>query len=120
MLRRQLQHYKYDVLIHAKFQNITSLSELCQVLSATRKSQQYFLIDRLIRLVLTLPISTASTERAFSAIKLVKTSLRNKMDDEFLENCMVVYIERELVFTIDSDSVIDAFASLKPQKSKFK
>ena len=51
-------------------------------------------------------------------MKLVKTSLRNKMDEEFLENCMVVYIERELVFTIDSDSVIDVFASLKPQKSK--
>ena len=44
-------------------------------------------------------------------MKLVKTSLRNKMDVEFLENWMVVYIEREIVFTIDSNSVIDTFAS---------
>ena len=50
---------------------------------------------------------------------LVKT-LHNKMDDEFLENYMIVYIEKELVFTIDSDSVVDAFVSFKPQKSKFK
>ena len=42
------------------------------------------------------------------------------MDDEFLENCMVVYIKRELADTIDSDSIIDEFASLKPRKSKFK
>ena len=53
-------------------------------------------------------------------MKLVKTSLRNMMDDEFSENRMVVYIEIELVLTIDSDSVIDVFVSLKPQKSKFK
>ena len=42
------------------------------------------------------------------------------MDDKFFENCMIVYIEKELIFTIDSDSVIDVFVSLKPQKSKFK
>ncbi|KAK3211958.1 hypothetical protein Dsin_016664 [Dipteronia sinensis] len=106
-LRRQLQHYKNDVIIQAKFQNMTSLSKLCQVLSATRNSQYNFLIDRLIRLVLTLPISTASTEHAFLAMKLVKTSLSNKLANEFLENCMIVYFERELADTIDLDLVID-------------
>ena len=52
-------------------------------------------------------------------MKLVKT-LHNKMDGKFFENCMIVYIEKELIFTIDSDSEIDDFVSLKPQKSKFK
>ena len=42
-------------------------------------------IDRLIRLVLTLPVSTATMERAFSAMKLLKTRLRNKMKDDFFE-----------------------------------
>ena len=79
----------------------------------TRKSHLFFLIDRLIHLVLTLPVSTASTERAFSAMKLVKTSLRNKMDDDFLANCLVIYIERELADTIDSESIIDIFYALK-------
>ncbi|TVU44128.1 hypothetical protein EJB05_03561, partial [Eragrostis curvula] len=37
--------------------------------------------SRLIRLVLTLRVSTATTERAFSAMKLVKTRKRNKMED---------------------------------------
>ncbi|KAL8091123.1 hypothetical protein AgCh_040285 [Apium graveolens] len=34
------------------------------------------MIDRLIRLILTLPVSTASTERAFSAMKILKTVLK--------------------------------------------
>jgi hypothetical protein len=38
------------------------LSELCQKLVETGKVSIYFLIDRLVRLVLTLPISTATTE----------------------------------------------------------
>ncbi|KAL5740100.1 hypothetical protein ACOSQ2_029280 [Xanthoceras sorbifolium] len=56
-LKRQLGHYKLDVIFQSK------------------RSQHYFLIDRLIRLVLTLPVSTATTERAFSAMKLIKTSI---------------------------------------------
>jgi hypothetical protein len=48
---------------------------------------KHFFFDRLIRLVLTLPVSTAASERAFSAMKLVKTRLRNKMGDEFLRDC---------------------------------
>ncbi|XP_077215547.1 uncharacterized protein LOC143850140 [Tasmannia lanceolata] len=55
-LRFQLQHYELDILQHPDFQNISTISELCQRLSATGKSTICYLIDRLIRLVLTLPV----------------------------------------------------------------
>ena len=61
-LRRTLQLYEYDVLHNSKFQNMTSLSELCRRLVETGKVSIYFLIDKLVRLVLTLPVSTAMTE----------------------------------------------------------
>jgi hypothetical protein len=82
-------------------------------LAETGKSKTYYLIDRLIRLVLTLPMSTATTERAFSAMKIVKTRLCNKMDDEFLVNSLVVYIEREISESFNLDSILDDFVSLK-------
>ncbi|XP_073133300.1 uncharacterized protein [Henckelia pumila] len=72
-LRLQLDHYTLDVVGHERFQNLSSISELCRRLVETNK---------LIRLILTLPVSTAKTERAFSAMKLVKTALRNKMEAE--------------------------------------
>ena len=112
-LRRQLKLYEHDVFHNSKFQNLTSLSELCQRLVETGKVSIYFLIDRLVRLVLTLPVSTATTERTFSAMKLVKTTLRNKMEDGFLADCLVIYIERELARNIDSDSIINDFYSIK-------
>ncbi|KAK9726075.1 hypothetical protein RND81_05G188400 [Saponaria officinalis] len=74
--------------------NLSTLQELCQCLAETGKSDVYFLIDRLIRLVLTLPVSTATTERAFSGMKIMKTRLRNKMEDDFLTDSLVIYIER--------------------------
>ena len=104
---------------HEKFKNMSTISELCRGLTETQKSQNYYLIDRLIRLVLTLPVSTATTERAFSVMKLIKSSLRNKMGDEFLADSMVVYIERELAENIDTDSIIDAFESLGNRRVLF-
>ncbi|XP_075473351.1 uncharacterized protein LOC142504358 [Primulina tabacum] len=54
-------------------------------------------------------ISTATTERAFSGMKLLKTQLRNKMEQEYLNNAMVLYIEREIAHDIDIDHIIDRF-----------
>ncbi|KAL5760161.1 hypothetical protein ACOSQ2_018999 [Xanthoceras sorbifolium] len=119
-LRRQLNHYRFDVLCSPEFQNLASLSELCQCLVETKKSEHYTLIDKLIRLVLTLPVSTTTTERAFSAMKLVKTPLRSKMEDDFLTDCMVIYIETEIADTIDLEHIIDEFHCIKSRKKKFK
>ena len=73
-------------------------------------------MDRWIHLVLTLPVSTATTKRAFSIMKIVKTRLRNKMDDEFLLDNLVVYIEKEIVTTFNIDSIIVEFESKKKRR----
>jgi len=93
-----------------------TISELCRGLAETNKSQHYHLIDRLIRLVLTLPVFTTTIDRTFSAMKHVKTVLLNKIKEEILADSMMIYIERELVEDIDSDSIIDEFCSTKHQR----
>ena len=40
----------------------------------------------------------------------------NKIKDEFLTYFMMIYIERELVEDIDSDSIIDEFYSTKYER----
>ena len=79
----------------------------------TRKSEYYPLIYRVVKLVLTLPVSTATTKRAFSAMNVIKTDLRNKMEDEFLSDTMMLFIERDIAVTISTDSIIDDFEDLK-------
>ena len=92
---------------------MSTISELCRGLKISGKSKIYFLIDRLICLVLTLPVSTATTKRAFLAIKLLKTRLHNRMEDEFLADNMIVYIEKEIAGNFTIEMIMDEFYSMK-------
>ncbi|PWA35163.1 hypothetical protein CTI12_AA612080 [Artemisia annua] len=107
--RLELQHYKLDN--DPRLKNVSSLSELCRGLQITEKSEMYPLIDRLVRLILTLPVSNATSERAFSKMKLVKTRLRSTMSDDFLKSSMILSIEREIVGTLCTEKMIDDFYS---------
>ncbi|GJX51367.1 zinc finger MYM-type protein 1-like protein [Tanacetum coccineum] len=78
---------------------------------AGKKSKMYPLIDRLIRLILTLHVSTTTFERAFSNMKLMKTRLRSTMGDDFLKSSMILSIEREIVGTLCNEKIIDDFYS---------
>ena len=95
------------------------MTELCRKLVETEKSQVYPLIDQFICLVLTPPMSTTTSERAFSVMKIVKTRLRNKIEDEFLSDNLAVYIEREIVKNFITDSILDDFRSLKECRWSF-
>ncbi|KAK1390859.1 Repressor of the inhibitor of the protein kinase-like protein [Heracleum sosnowskyi] len=64
--------------------------------------------------------STATSERAFSAMKIVKTSLRNRMEDEFLRDYLIVYIEKEIAETISTEEIIDSFYLIKERRAHLK
>ena len=94
-------------------------SKLCQWMVRTRKSEYYPLIYRVVKLVLTLPVSIATTERVFSSMNVIKTDLCNKMEDEFLSDAMMLFIERDIVATISMDSIIGDFEDLKRRRVPF-
>ena len=112
------QLHKLDVPQHQKLRDLSTAVQLCQGLVKTNNLQAYYLINRLIRLPSTLPVSTTNAERAFSIIKIIKNEFCNKMKDEFLANCMVVYIERDIAETFDSNSIIEDFSALKNRQAQ--
>ena len=73
----------------------------------------YFFVDRLIHLLLTFHVSIITTTKVFSTMKIRKTKLSNKIEDEFLTDNLVVYIEREITEIFDSKFVLEDFISLK-------
>jgi hypothetical protein len=52
-------------------------------------------------------------------MKIVKTRLHNKMENEFLANSLIVYIERKIAESFNLDSILDDFVSLKCRKLEF-
>ncbi|XP_021825369.1 zinc finger MYM-type protein 1-like [Prunus avium] len=99
LLRYQLELFESELHLDI-FQNMSALSELCQRLTQTNRAQTYYLIDRMIRLVLTLPVPTMTMESAFSAMKHIKTVLRNKMEDEYLTNSLLSTLRKNFLWIL--------------------
>ncbi|XP_076951246.1 uncharacterized protein LOC143624499 [Bidens hawaiensis] len=116
-LRDQLVVFNVEMTNNTKLRGVSCISDLCKYLVDTQKCETYYLVDRLIRLILTLLVSTATTERGFSAMKIFKNCLRNKMSDEYLGNSLVIYIEKEIAETFDSESIINEFKDLKGRRA---
>nr|KAJ0222367.1 hypothetical protein LSAT_V11C200065820 [Lactuca sativa] len=101
----QVDNYIYDMKKDDRFQGLKDLKELSKVMVRSNKDKVFDHVYLLIKLVLILPVATASVERTFSAMTFVKNKLRNSMGDQLLNDCLVTYIEKD-VFSKVSDEVI--------------
>ena len=79
------------------------------MLVETNKHELYHIVYKLLKLVLILPVATASFERVFSSMSYVKNKLRNKMGDHYLNNCLVTFGEREFFNQVKDEDVINLF-----------
>ncbi|CAD6333648.1 unnamed protein product [Miscanthus lutarioriparius] len=116
-LNNQLGLYTFDVRDGDRFSNIQTVAELSQKMVKTRKHDRYPLVYRLLKLVLVLPVATATVERIFSSMKIVKTNLRNRIGDQFMSDCLICYVEKEEMMKITNESVIRRF--MKMQERRF-
>ena len=95
------------------FLELQGVSELAERLVNTRKHETYPLVNLLVKLVLTLPVVTATVERSFSAMKYIKNELRNRMEDQWMNDCLVVYIEEDVACSIDNETIMQRFQNMK-------
>jgi hypothetical protein len=63
-------------------------------------------------------VATASVERAFSGMDFVKTKRRNKMTDTLFDDCLVTFIERDILDEVDEDDIIKTFMSIRKRRPK--
>ena len=119
VLKKELYHFEHNVVQDPEFKKLKSLSELSQWLVRTRNSERYKFVYRIVRLVLTLPVSTTTTERTFSAMKVVKTNFRNKMENDFLTDSLMLYIKKDIALTFSLDPIVDDFEDLKERQVPF-
>ena len=89
-LSLELNIYIDNVRADPRFAQLDTISELGSLMVGTKKHIAFPLVYRLLKLVLVLPIATASVERCFSVVKIVKTDLRNRIEDEFMNDCRLL------------------------------
>ena len=85
-----------------------------EVLESPVYKQMFPNIIKLMSILLCLSVSTASVERSFSAMKTIKTRLRNRLTDSSLGNLLKIAIEGpEKISDLDLDNIIDIWSMVK-------
>jgi hypothetical protein len=57
-------------------------------------------------------IAICSVEYVFSIMKVVKNRVYNKMSDQLLNDCLVTFIERYILGTINNDVILVYFQKI--------
>jgi hypothetical protein len=112
-LSHELGLYISDARDDDRFSNLQTIVELSQKMVETRKHDRYPMVSKLLKLVLVLPVSTATVESCFSAMKIVNTYLRNRIGDKYMSNSLICYVEKEEMLKVTNEAVIHRFMKMQ-------
>ena len=117
-LYQELQSFLSDMRIDGRFFNVEDLGSLAKKMKETMKDRVFPMVYRLVESTLLLHVATEYVERVFSAMKYVKTDLRKRMGDEWLNDSLVVYIENEIFDSIDNELILNRFQNMDSRRNQ--
>ncbi|PIA41107.1 hypothetical protein AQUCO_02300127v1 [Aquilegia coerulea] len=118
LLSNQLETYILDVRFSNAFSELRGIGDLAKKMVETRKNTVYPLVYMLMTLALILPVATAGVERAFSAMNIIKNKLRNRMADDWMNDILVTYIEKDICETIDDETIMQRFQKMATRRGQ--
>ncbi|KAM3335072.1 hypothetical protein ACQJBY_029464 [Aegilops geniculata] len=116
VLRNQLDSFIREARTDPHLMNCNDLGHLAINMVLADMHTTFPLVYRLVELALILPVATATVERAFSGMSIIKTGLRNKMGDDWMNHRMVCYIERDVFVSIEESKIIERFQGYRTRK----
>jgi len=100
-----------NYILQSTDENYITLNYVKKVLTKQTFSNLY----KLFQVVLTIPISSSTCERSFSAMRRIKTWLQTSMLQERFNNTSILYIEKEISKSIYTETIVNIFA----QKNRY-
>ena len=76
-------------------------------------------VDKLLRAYLTFPVTSATAERSFSALRKLKTFLRSSMTQQHLNNLFLMYVHTTRTDELDLSSVANEFVSSNTRRINY-
>ena len=64
-------------------------------------------------LTLILLVTTTTIEKTFSTMNIIKNRLRNQIGDQWMNDCLVTYIEKDIFKTIKCKEIMQRFQNMK-------
>ena len=76
-------------------------------------------VHKLVLIYLTIPVTTATAERSFSALKRIKTYLRNSMTQQRLNHCFILHVHRQRTDSLDLKVIAQEFVQRNERRQTF-
>ena len=116
MLPDAVKQYSASTL---PIKKITSVRTLCDVLNFGGIKQLLSQVHILLQLFLTIPVTTATSKRTFSALRRLKTYLRSMSQDR-LNHQLLLYCHKARTDAIDLSKSASAFVAVNETPSVFR
>ena len=99
-LDNQLEIYIHDMQSIEEFSAFKGIEQLVEKMVEMKNNVSYPLIYSLVTLTLILLVATATIERAFSTMNIIKNRLHNQIGDQWINDYLVTYIDKDIFKTI--------------------
>lgn len=119
--KTKLHHELASIYLAEEFKSVSGAVSLLEFIMQNNLEKTLSESSKLLKLILTIPMTSAEAERCFSTLKRIKTFLRNSMTQERLSALAMLSIEKNLVMDIPdfNQRVIDKFASMNNRRANF-
>ena len=93
-----------------EIRHVTRIQTVCDVLNMQSCLKTLLSeVHKLLKIYLTIPMTTDSSERNFSTLKCIKTYSRNIMTQSRLNQCMLLHIHPDKTDKIDTREIASDF-----------
>lgn len=63
-------------------------------------------------------MAIATVERSFSVMKFVKNCLRNRIGDQWLNDSLIAYIEKDIFDKIENNIIIERYQNIRTRREQ--
>ena len=112
-LDNQLETYIHDMQSIEEFSAFRGIGQLVEKMVEMKKNVSYLLVYSLVTLTLILLVATVTVKKTYSTMNITKNRLRNQIGDQWMNDCLVTYIEKDIFKTIKCEEIMQRFQNIK-------
>ncbi|KAL5509098.1 hypothetical protein EMCRGX_G004385 [Ephydatia muelleri] len=98
---------------------VTSIRTICDAMAQHVNKDLLSEVHLLLRLYLTFPITSSTSERSFSALRRLFTYLRSSLSENRLNQCFLLHVHKELTETLNVEEIAREFIATNDERMRY-
>ena len=99
---------------------VTNVRTICEIILETSVGTEMLSeVIKLLKIFYTVPTTTSTAERSFSALRCLKTYLRSTMTQPRLIHTFLAYIHKEHIDKIKEEDIAESFVSMNDRRKRY-